>query len=98
MTGCGVSTLPTSQTISASEFKAKCLDILDRLAARQLERVVITKRGRIVAVMTPPENDAAAVGALHGCMRGSVMIPPGVDLTAPVADAAFAAAAGGLHG
>lgn len=84
--------------IGAAEFKAKCLDILDRLANRELERVTITKRGRVVAVLTPPERDVAAVRRLHGFMRGSVLIPPGFDLTAPVADDDFAAARGDLHG
>ena len=88
--------MPATQTINASEFKAKCLDILDRLAEHELERVVITKRGRIVAVLTPPDDDATAIRALHGFMRGSVTIPPGVDLTEPVADEAFRAADGEL--
>ena len=40
--------------IAASEFKAKCLELFDQLAARKLNRVVVTKRGRAVAVLTPP--------------------------------------------
>ena len=90
--------MPASQTISASEFKAKCLDILDRLADRSLERVVITKRGRVVAMLVPPEDVVAAVRQVHGFMRGSVAIPPGFDLTAPVADEPFGAEHGELHG
>ena len=80
-----MSNAPT-QTISASKFKAKCLDILDRLANRTLERVVIAKRGRVVATPAPPPDDAAGVHQVHGFMRGSVAIPPGFDLTAPIAD------------
>jgi antitoxin (DNA-binding transcriptional repressor) of toxin-antitoxin stability system len=83
--------MPSTQTISASEFTAKCLDILDRLADRTLERVVITKRGRVVAMLTPPEVMAAAVRQMHGFLRGSVAVPPGFDLTAPVVDETFAA-------
>ena len=90
--------MPGTQTISASEFKAKCLDILDRLADRTLERVVITKRGRVVATLLPPDDEAAAVRQVHGFLRGSVTIPPGYDLTAPVADEPFAAERGELHG
>jgi antitoxin (DNA-binding transcriptional repressor) of toxin-antitoxin stability system len=90
--------MPTTQTISASEFKAKCLDILDRLADRTLERVVITKRGRVVATLLPPADESAAVRQVHGFLRGSVAIPPGFDLTAPVADEPFAAEHGELHG
>jgi hypothetical protein len=31
-------------TISASQFKAKCLDLLDRVGRRELPRLTITKR------------------------------------------------------
>ena len=88
--------MDTTQTISATEFKAKCLDILNRLSARKLTRVMITKRGRVVAVLTPPLDDAAAVRALSGCMSGSVIIPPGVDLTAPTEEV-WDAESGVLH-
>jgi len=40
-------------TINASEFKAKCLAILDRVADTG-EPVVILKRGRPVAQLVPP--------------------------------------------
>jgi antitoxin (DNA-binding transcriptional repressor) of toxin-antitoxin stability system len=83
-------------TINATEFKAKCLDILDQLADRRLERVEVTKRGRVVAVLTPPP-DPAAVEQLYGFMRGSVVVPPGVDLTAPALDEPWDAELGVLH-
>ncbi len=41
------------ETISASEFKAKCLAILDRVKATG-EAVLVTKRGRPVAEVVPP--------------------------------------------
>jgi antitoxin (DNA-binding transcriptional repressor) of toxin-antitoxin stability system len=41
--------MPGSRTMRASEFKAKCLDILDRIRSKELERVVVTKRGVPVA-------------------------------------------------
>ena len=86
--------MATTQTISASEFKAKCLNILDRLDKHELDRVIITKRGRTVAVLTPPET---VVQDLYGSMRGSVIIPEGFDLTEPVFDEPFDAAEGILH-
>jgi prevent-host-death family protein len=75
-----------AQSYTATEFKAKCLDILDRLAARKLTRVMITKRGKVVAVLTPPEDSESAVRQLHGFLRGSVIAPAGFDFTAPVLD------------
>jgi prevent-host-death family protein len=89
--------MAATQTITAAEFKAKCLNILDRLASHELERVVVTKRGRTVAVLTPPQDEAKAVADLYGCMRGSVIIPEGYDLTEPVLDEPFDAEEGILH-
>ncbi|MFZ3234371.1 MAG: type II toxin-antitoxin system prevent-host-death family antitoxin [Stellaceae bacterium] len=77
--------MATAPTITASEFKAKCLNLLDQLAARKLRRLCITKRGRIVAVVTPPE-DAEDLADLHGFMRGSVIAPEGFDFTVPALD------------
>jgi prevent-host-death family protein len=89
--------MATTQTISASEFKAKCLNILDRLAGHELDRVVITKRGRPVAVLTPPDQQADAVRDIYGFMRGSVVIADDVDLTAPVLDEPLDAEEGIWH-
>ena len=86
--------MANTQTISASEFKAKCLNILDRLDKHELDRVIITKRGRTVAVLTSPET---VIQDLYGSMRGSVIIPEGFDLTEPVFDEPFDAAEGILH-
>ena len=82
-------TMGSSRIVGASEFKAKCLDILDRIHSRELKRVVITKRGIAMALLLPTEAEAAQVERLHGFLRGSVVIPPTVDLTAPTADEPF---------
>jgi antitoxin (DNA-binding transcriptional repressor) of toxin-antitoxin stability system len=87
-----------NRTISATEFKAKCLEILDQLSERRLTRVSVTKRGRVVAVLTPPADEEAAVKGLHGFLRGSVAVPEGLDLTAPVLEEPFSAGRGELHG
>ena len=89
--------MPTTQTIAASEFKAKCLNILDRLDKRELDREVITKRGQTVAIFTPPDRHADAVRNIHGFMRGSVIIADDVDLTEPVLDEPLDAEHGILH-
>jgi antitoxin (DNA-binding transcriptional repressor) of toxin-antitoxin stability system len=83
---------------TATEFKAKCLDIFDQLAARKLSRVTVTKRGRVVAVLTPPDQPEAVAETLYGCLRGTVISPPDFDLTEPIADEPFLAAEGRLHG
>lgn len=87
-----------AETYGAADFKANCLAILDRLARRDIDQVTITKRGHAVAVLTPPPSMAEAVEALHGFMAGSVSIPDGFDLLAPVLDEPLGASAGALHG
>ena len=85
-----------AQCYTATEFKAKCLDILDRVAAHKFTRVTITKRGKVVAVLTPPEDSETTVRQLHGFLRGSVLAPPGFDFTAPVLDEPLSAEDGEL--
>jgi len=85
------------ETISATEFKAKCLDLLDQVGTRRIGRLEITKHGKVVAVLVPPASREEAVRQLHGFLRGSVMVPDEVDLTAPVLVEALSAEQGGLH-
>ncbi len=40
-------------TITATEFKAKCLNLMDRVAQTN-EPILITKHGQIVAQLAPP--------------------------------------------
>lgn len=89
--------MSNSLTLGATEFKAKCLGILDRIYRRELKKVVITKRGVAVGVLMPPIAEAAEVEQLPGFLRGSVVIPPEIDLTAPVADEPFAADQGEMR-
>lgn len=84
-------------TISASEFKAKCLDLLDRIGRRELPRLTITKRGTAVAVLMPPPAEETAIDELYGCLQGTVIIPADIDLTDPVIDEPFSAGEGKIH-
>lgn len=55
--------------INAAEFKAKCLKLLDTVAATH-QSFVITKRGKAVARIVPIEEEGAAPG-LFGYMKGT---------------------------
>ena len=57
------------RVISATEFKAKCLKILDELDSRG---VVITKRGQRVAKLTP--LNVVDNSKLIGSMKGKVTV------------------------
>ncbi|MDP1650195.1 MAG: type II toxin-antitoxin system prevent-host-death family antitoxin [Rubrivivax sp.] len=64
-------------SIPAGEFKARCLQLLDTVAASG-EPLTITKRGRPVARLVP----LPAAGALFGALAGSVREQQ--DLVAPL--------------
>jgi len=78
--------MSSGETINATEFKARCLEFLDRLANHSLRRLEVTKRGRVVAVLTPPELTETDVERLHGYQEGSVVVRGDFDWTAPVLD------------
>ena len=48
--------LPRMKKIAATEFKQKCLALLDRIGP---EGIVITKHGKPVARLVPIESDSA---------------------------------------
>ena len=49
----------THQTISATEFKAKCLSLLEQVN-REGGTVTITKRGQVVGVLSAPKKPKAS--------------------------------------
>ncbi len=88
----------STETVSATEFKAKCLSYLTRLSAGDLSRLEVTKRGKVVAVVSPPPAaEQGDVREIYGCMKGSVRLPDGFDLTAPVLDEPWFAEEGILY-
>ena len=64
-------------SIKASEFKAKCLSLMDEVA-RTGEPLVITKNGKPVATLIPYGEKRRTVAGLHaGAMRvlGDIVSP-----------------------
>ena len=62
-----------TQTISATEFKAKCLQIFDNLGA---DGIVVMKRGKPVAKVTPIRtNNSEWIGSMKGEIKiiGDIM-------------------------
>ena len=69
------------RTFKASEFKAKCLKIMDEVAATR-EPVLITKNGVAVAQLVPvTRKPDTLVGALKGSMTilGDIISPIDVE-------------------
>ncbi len=65
------------RTISAADFKARCLALLDRVDASG-EEIIVTKRGRAVARLVPMQAQRKA------SLRGSVRVLG--DIVAPLGD------------
>ena len=59
------------ESINASDFKARCLAILDRVQATG-ERLVILERGRPVAELHPASQTHAAYPQLE--LKGTVIV------------------------
>lgn len=59
------------ETINASEFKARCLAILDRVQATG-ERIVVLKRGRPVAELGPTTASVTAYPQME--LKGTVTV------------------------
>jgi len=64
--------------ITAAEFKARCLKLMDEVQASQ-QPITVTKRGRPVARLVPIESNE--IPPLFGCLKGSVTVND--DLIAP---------------
>jgi prevent-host-death family protein len=66
------------ETINASDFKARCLAILDQVQATG-EPVVILKRGRPVAELLPASRTSAEYAQFE--LKGTVIVSS--DIVAP---------------
>jgi antitoxin (DNA-binding transcriptional repressor) of toxin-antitoxin stability system len=85
------------ETLSVTDFKMRCLELLKRIGQRKLDRITVTRHGQVVAVITPPLSPAQSLRAFHGSMKDRTVIPPGLDLTEPVLDEPLDAEQGILH-
>ncbi len=68
------------KTISASEFRARCLAVLDEVHSTRVP-VLITKRGKPVARLVPAGKPPKFIGQLKGIIKvvgdiESPVVPP----------------------
>ena len=68
------------QTIKASEFKAKCLALMDHVN-KENEEIIITKNGKPISKLVPYVHKIDTLFALH---KNSVTSQD--DLIAPIAE------------
>jgi hypothetical protein len=73
------------KTVSATEFKATCLDLVDQLHDGKLRRLHITKRGKPHLTVVA-EVEQKPTGDWFSRIPKLITIPEGLDLTEPVID------------
>ena len=66
------------RSIAASEFKAKCLALLDEVAETK-EELVVTKRGKAVAKVVPAEEPRSLVGTVTYHISDDELVHGGID-------------------
>jgi prevent-host-death family protein len=71
--------IASDMNINAAEFKAKCLKLIDEVAATH-QPLVITKRGKPLAKLVPIEDETGA--DLFGYMKGTLTIAD--DIVQPI--------------
>ncbi|MET0179325.1 MAG: hypothetical protein ABW194_02435 [Novosphingobium sp.] len=78
--------------ISVTEFKAKCLELFDKLSRHEIDSIAVTKRGKTVGMVLPPKNPPAltfeqALADYHEWLKtkpiSTVQLDPEWDLTSP---------------
>ena len=66
--------------VGATEFKAKCLELMQQVHDRKRNTVVVTKRGKPFVKLVPVDDPKG----LLGCMKGTIKIHG--DLTQPTGE------------
>ena len=82
------------QSVGAAEFKARCLELVDRVRESRAE-FVITRHGTPVAKLVPVEPDDTPHQSFVGSMSGTVLrydrpfdpIPGDWTINTPLSDA-----------
>lgn len=69
--------------IGVTDFKAKCLGLIDKVAQGKSGRVLLTRHNKPVAALVPVGGEKAE---LWGAMRGTVKLAARVDLTLPTGE------------
>jgi antitoxin (DNA-binding transcriptional repressor) of toxin-antitoxin stability system len=76
----------SESSIGVTAFKARCLSIVEDVASGRKSRVVLTKRGKAVAIIVPAKPKKKGSRDPWGGLRGSGFIPEGVDITEPTGE------------
>jgi prevent-host-death family protein len=73
-------TSPYGMTISSSEFKTRCLELMDRVQQTRKE-ITVTRYGKPIAKLVPfPQEHQGIVGSMKGTVLwyGDIVSPTGI--------------------
>ena len=70
--------MAAKREIPASEFKAKCLALLDEVAETK-ETLVVTKRGKPVAHVVPADEPMSLIGTVTYHISDDELVHGGID-------------------
>jgi prevent-host-death family protein len=59
------------KSVAATEFKARCLNLIEQMG-KDGEPVIVTKRGKPVAILSPIKSDVPPKSII-GALKGSVL-------------------------
>jgi prevent-host-death family protein len=76
-------TAKREKSIGVTAFKARCLGLIDEVAAGRTKRVILTKRGRPIAEIVPRSQTAIRYKSGYGALKHLMKLDDAVDLTAP---------------
>ena len=61
------------QTLGVTDFKARCLELLDGVGARG-DEIIITKRGKPITQISPIRHESHEAEGLNGLFAGRMKI------------------------
>jgi len=64
--------------VAVSDFKAKCTQFL-RTVEDGKDRVEVTRRGKVIAIVCPSESGKQDPGLFLGCLQGNISFSPDWD-------------------
>jgi len=82
-----MATIPKNESsIGVTEFKSKCLGLIDDVAQGKTGRIILLKHNKPVAAIVPINDSDGEPFELWGALKGTMTLLPDVDLTEPTGE------------
>ena len=71
-----------TKMVGIAEFKAKCERLISQME-KDGEPIAVTRRGKVVGVLNPPQGSKPKPESIFGCMKGTASWASDDDLIKP---------------